>query len=49
MLWDESFESWIELGVRAQPAAILYTADGTPLQRWIGPFDETEVLHLIEA
>ena len=23
MLWDESFESWIELGVSSQPTAIL--------------------------
>ena len=49
MLWDESFESWIELGVRGQPAAILYAADGTMLERWVGPFDESEVLGLIEA
>ncbi|MCC6438861.1 MAG: hypothetical protein IT196_27810 [Acidimicrobiales bacterium] len=49
MLWDESFESWIELGVRGQPAAILYAADGTMLESWVGPFDESEVLGLIEA
>ena len=29
MLWDESFESWIELGVSSQPTAILLTPDGT--------------------
>ena len=53
MLWDESFESWIELGIRGQPAAILFAADGARLGAWVGawvgPFDENEVLQLIEA
>ena len=30
MLWDESFESWTQLGVRGQPAGMLFAADGTP-------------------
>ena len=47
MLWDESSRSWVELGIRGQPAAILFAADGAPLQRWVGPFDEREVLRLI--
>ena len=29
MLWDESFQSWIELGVTSQPTAVLFTPDGT--------------------
>lgn len=49
MLWDESFQSWVELGIRGQPSAILYAAEGTPLQDWIGPFEEAEVLRLIRA
>ncbi len=46
MLWDESAESWAALGIAAQPAALLYAADGHLLQGWFGPFDETEVLEL---
>lgn len=47
MLWDESFQSWAELGVSLQPSAKLYAADGTLLREWLGPFDEDEVLELI--
>jgi peroxiredoxin len=46
MLWDETFESWQAFGVTAQPAAILFSADGRPLQGWLGPFPEDEVLRL---
>lgn len=46
MLWDESFESWAAFGVRSQPAAILFDAQGAPLQAWLGPFDEAEALEL---
>ncbi len=46
MLWDESRRSWRELGVRGQPAAILFAADGTKLKSWTGIFDEDEVLRL---
>jgi hypothetical protein len=49
MLWDESFESWRQLRVRAQPAAALFAADGTALGSWTGPFDEEEVLRLIDG
>jgi hypothetical protein len=49
MLWDESFESWVALGVASQPAAILFAADGTLLQSWRGVFDEAEVLALAAA
>ena len=49
MLWDESFESWIQLGIRSQPAAILFDADGTPLGSWNGILDEDEIIDLIEA
>ncbi|MCC6436022.1 MAG: hypothetical protein IT196_13385 [Acidimicrobiales bacterium] len=47
MLWDESFQSWVELGIRSQPAAILYAGDGTELSRWQGRIDEDELLELI--
>ena len=49
MLWDESFESWLALGVRGQPAAILFAADGTKLSSWSGYIDEVEVLQLLDA
>lgn len=47
MLWDESFESWLELGVRGQPAGMLFAADGTLLDRWSGPIPEDEVLQTL--
>jgi hypothetical protein len=49
MLWDDSFQSWIDLGVSSQPAAILFAADGTMLGRWQGAIPESEVLGLIGA
>lgn len=47
MLWDESFDSWRQLGIRAQPAGALFAADGTLLDAWMGPIDEDNVLRLI--
>jgi hypothetical protein len=47
LLWDESFQSWAELGVSLQPSAQLYDADGALLAEWLGPFDESEVLDLV--
>lgn len=47
MLWDESFESWVAFGVQSQPAAILFAADGTVLEGWLGPFPEEAVLDLV--
>ena len=46
MLWDESFQSWIELGITAQPTAVLLSADGTIVTGWIGGFPEDTVLEL---
>ena len=46
MLWDESFETWQEIGITSQPSAVLLAADGTPITGWIGPFPEDEVLTL---
>ena len=46
MLWDESFETWIEIGITSQPSAVLLAADGTPITGWIGPFPDDEVLRL---
>lgn len=49
MLWDETFETWVALGVSAQPAAMLFTADGQLITSWLGPFPKDEVLRLIGA
>ncbi len=46
MLWDESFESWIELGVTSQPTAVMLTPEGTIITGWIGGIPEEEVLEL---
>ena len=46
MLWDESFQSWIELGVSSQPTAVMFTPDGTIITGWVGPFPEDTVLEL---
>ncbi len=47
MLWDESFESWAQLGVAGQPAGMLFSADGTALARWSGGIPEDDVLSRI--
>lgn len=49
MLWDQSARSWRELGIRSQPAAILYSAQGKKLGQWQGIIDEDKVLQLIGA
>jgi hypothetical protein len=46
MLWDESFESWSAFNVTSQPTAILIAGDGTPIQGWVGPFPQDEVVAL---
>jgi len=46
MLWDESFETWLEIGVTSQPSAVLLAANGTPILGWTGPYPEDEVLRL---
>jgi hypothetical protein len=33
MLWDESFQSWLELGVTSQPTAVLFPPEGTIITR----------------
>lgn len=47
MLWDESFESWVAFGVDAQPATILFAADGEPLGGWMGPMPTPQVEALL--
>lgn len=49
MLWDESFQSWLELGVTSQPTAVLLTPDGTIMTGWVGRFPEDVVLELARA
>ncbi|MEM8746808.1 MAG: hypothetical protein AAGF91_08915 [Actinomycetota bacterium] len=46
MLWDESFQTWAEIGITSQPSAVLLAPDGSPIQGWIGAYPEDEVLRL---
>ncbi len=46
MYWDETFESWIALGISGQPAAVLLSADGEVLASWRGMFPIDDVLQL---
>lgn len=46
MLWDPSFESWRDLGVYGQPAAMLLTPGGEKVSFWAGSFPQDEVLEL---
>lgn len=47
MLWDESFETWAEFGIRSQPASALFSADGQPIDAWMGGLPEDRVLELL--
>lgn len=47
MLWDPGRESWDALGIRSQPSALLLSTDGRILRKYIGPFDEADVLSRI--
>jgi len=49
MLYDESLDSWSQLGVGGQPVAILFDTEGRGQKIWYGPFNETEVLELAAA
>ncbi len=44
MLWDESFDSWAELGVVSQPAWALFSASGQLVEGSYGGIDEAGVL-----
>lgn len=46
MYWDETFESWLGLGITGQPSAVLLSADGEVLADWRGAFPEDDVLRL---
>jgi len=39
MIWDESFETWRQLGIRAQPYWILYDAQGNEVTSRPGAVD----------
>ena len=44
--WDETFESWVSLGISGQPAGILLSPTGDELTRWRGTVDLDEALAL---
>lgn len=46
MLYDASFASWQQLGIRGQPAAMLFDRDGVSRGQWFGAFDEEQVLDI---
>ena len=46
MYWDETFDSWIALGITGQPAAVLLSPDGEVLGAWRGMFPIDETLQL---
>ena len=48
MLWDESFQSWMEIGITSQPSALLLAPNGEPIAGWVGPYPEAEVVELIQ-
>ncbi len=49
MVWDATFESWLQLGITGQPAGMLATADGTLIGQWRGGIPEADVLDAIAA
>lgn len=46
MLYDESFASWQQLGIRSQPGAMIFDAKGVSRYTWVGAFDEAEALEV---
>lgn len=49
MLFDESRDSWRQLDVSYQPAAILFGPGGRELRRWFGPLDAGEIERALPA
>jgi len=47
MVWDETFQTWAELGVSLQPSAMLFTPDGQLIKKWLGAIPESEVLSIV--
>ncbi|MBA2350042.1 MAG: TlpA family protein disulfide reductase [Solirubrobacterales bacterium] len=46
MLYDESFASWQQLGIRSQPGAMMFDSDGVSRYTWVGAFDEQQALEV---
>lgn len=44
MVWDETFQTWAELGVSLQPSSMLFTPEGQLVKKWLGSIPESEVL-----
>lgn len=46
MLYDESFASWQQLGIRGQPGAMMFDTEGVSRFTWVGAFDEQQALEV---
>lgn len=44
MLWDESFDSWAQLGVATQPAWVLFSPGGEYVEGGLGGIDAAGLL-----
>lgn len=44
LLWDESGESWAQIGISVQPGVAIYRADGTLLEKWYGGLERADAL-----
>jgi hypothetical protein len=49
LVYSESASAWGELGVRFQPAAILFDGGGNEKQRWTGPFDFEQAAEIAQS
>ncbi len=49
MYWDETFDSWSQLGVASQPAWALFTPSGELLVGSYGEIDEDTVLEQVAS
>lgn len=49
MVWDPSFESWRQFGVRSQPYWILYDAQGNEIASQPGAIDLAAVEQVLNA
>ena len=49
MLWEDGFETWRQLGITGQPAAMLFDSDGEFVAKWVGVFEPEPVLAALDG